>query len=120
MTTRSVILALALTCFPVAAQADIPEIVGVRAQQQPQGWRFDVTLRHPDSGWTHYADAWEVVAPDGQVLGQRVLLHPHVQEQPFTRSLTGIQIPPEVDTVYLRARCLVDGWGEATTKVSLN
>ena len=43
-----------------------------------------VTVQHADTGWDHYADAWEVLAPDGTVLGTRTLLHPHTDEQPFT------------------------------------
>ena len=47
-----------------------------------------------DSGWDHYANRWEVLEPEGQVIATRTLLHPHVDEQPFTRSLSGIHIPP--------------------------
>ena len=38
------------------------------------------------TGWEHYANKWDVVGPDDTILGTRVLLHPHVNEQPFTRS----------------------------------
>lgn len=110
--------ALALTA--IAALAEGPQIVGAEATRQGEAWRFDVTLRHPDTGWEHYADGWEVLAPDGTRLGFRELLHPHVNEQPFTRSLGGVAIPEGIDTVTIRARCNVDGWGEETTTVSLD
>ncbi|WP_342745110.1 hypothetical protein [Actibacterium ureilyticum] len=71
-----------------------------------------MTLAHPDTGWDHYADAWEVLAPNGNSLGVRELAHPHENEQPFTRSLSGVQIPPDVQELRIRARCNVDGWGE--------
>lgn len=105
-------------CIAAPAAADLPDIVATRVTPQGTGWRFDVTLRHPDEGWTHYADGWEVLAPDGTVLGTRTLLHPHDHEQPFTRSLTGVVIPPDVTEVRIRARCLVDGWGPADTIVA--
>ncbi len=79
---------------------------------------IDVTVEHADTGWKHYADRWEVLAPDGKVLGTRVLLHPHVGEQPFTRSLT-LTIPPEVTQVTIRAHDSVHGWGQKTKTVPL-
>ncbi|HHL21205.1 MAG TPA: hypothetical protein ENJ52_06715 [Aliiroseovarius sp.] len=102
-----VLLALALP-----ARAGIPEIEAVRATPQGESWNFAVTLSHPDTGWDHYADAWEVLDADGNVLGQRILVHPHVNEQPFTRSLGGVAVPAGTTRVFLRARCTVDGWGQ--------
>ncbi|MEM7643100.1 MAG: hypothetical protein AAF366_11285, partial [Pseudomonadota bacterium] len=61
----------------------------------------------------HYADGWEVLGPDGARLGYRELLHPHVTEQPFTRSLSGVEIPEGVERVTVRAHDNVDGWGAA-------
>jgi hypothetical protein len=68
-------------------------------------------VRHDDKGWDHYADAWEILGPDGTVLGTRVLLHPHESEQPFTRSLAGLAIPETVRAVTVRARDKVHGFG---------
>jgi len=82
-------------------------------------YTFNVTVQHADEGWDHYADRWDVVAPDGQVLASRVLLHPHVDEQPFTRSLGGIDIPEGVTTVEVRAHDSVHGLGGATLTVEL-
>jgi len=65
-------------------------------------WRFDVTLRHADAGWQHYADNWEILKLDGTLLGRRVLLHPHDNEQPFTRSLGGVKIPAAIKKVRVR------------------
>ena len=94
------------------AHAGEADVVAVEASQSANGtWRFDVTVAHEDEGWDHYADQWDVLAPDGTVLGERVLAHPHVTEQPFTRSLSGVVIPPEVDTVTIRARDSVHGYG---------
>jgi len=112
-------LALLLSVAP-AALAGEADVEAVTASQAADGsWRFEVTVRHADEGWDHYADKWQVVAPDGTVLGERVLLHPHVDEQPFTRSQSGIIIPDDVDEVVVRAHDSVDGWGGKAVSVTL-
>ena len=68
-------------------------------------------MRHQDSGWERYANRWEVVAPDGTILGVRELLHPHDEEQPFTRSLAGVAIADELASVTVRANDLAHGFG---------
>lgn len=84
-------------------------------------WRFDVTVRHNDEGWDHYADAWQVVDPDsGEVWGERILAHPHDNEQPFTRSQSGIVIPQGETAVLIRSRCGVHGFGGREVRVDLN
>ena len=113
-------LALLLILLPILAWADAPVVEDVRATRTGTTWRFDVTLSHPDTGWDHYADGWRVLAPDGTELGLRVLHHPHVQEQPFTRSLTGVSIPAGLSHVLVQARCNVDGWSTQSTPVPLN
>jgi len=87
-------------------------VVKIEATRAADGnWRFDVTLRHADEGWDHYANLWRIETPDGRILGERVLAHPHVNEQPFTRSLSGVRIPDTVDQVIVRARDSVHGFG---------
>ena len=62
-------------------RADTADIVAGEAHQRSGGaCDFSVTVAHPDSGWDHYVDRWEIIGPDGKVLGVRVLLHSHVQE----------------------------------------
>ena len=77
------------------------------------------TLQSADTGWDHYADGWRVVTDDGKVLGHRTLYHPHVNEQPFTRNLSGIKIPPEVNTVFVEAHDKVHGWNKERLEVDL-
>lgn len=100
--------------------AETAQVVDVSAQKQGMAWRFDVTLLHPDTGWDHYADGWEILDKDGNRLGFRELHHPHVNEQPFTRSLANVMLPDGTREVYIRARCSVDGWAEETTRVNLS
>lgn len=95
------------------ATADEVKIVSVESRQTGQGvWRFDVTVRHADTGWDHYADLWTIEDPDGNLLGERVLAHPHVEEQPFTRSLRGVAIPEGLEQVVIRPRDSVHGFGQ--------
>jgi hypothetical protein len=107
-----------------AANADVTH---VRAVQADNGtWTFHVTVEHPDTGWEDYADGWDVVTPDGTVLKPnpddpftRLLLHPHQNEQPFTRSQSGIEIPDGVTEVRVRAHDIVDGFGGEEIVVDL-
>ena len=107
------------TLIPFAALAGKADVLKVAVTQQGGTYRFDVTVAHEDTGWDHYADAWEVVGPDGKVLGVRTLLHPHVNEQPFTRSLGGVKIPAGTDAVTVRANDKVHGWGGAEVTVKI-
>ncbi len=101
------------------ALADAPVIENATAQRSGDTWRFDVTVSHPDTGWDHYADGWRVLDMNGNELGMRVLHHPHEQEQPFTRSLSGVAIPDGTTQVQIQPRCSVDGWAEETYVVTL-
>ena len=97
------------------ALADPAQVVDISATQATSGWRFDVTLSHTDTGWDDYADGWRVELADGTVIGERPLAHPHVEEQPFTRSTSGVTIPEAATHVFIRARTNTDGWSNDTT-----
>ncbi len=113
----AILTALALSVAP--ALAGPAGVLKVEARPSGGGWSFDVTVEHGDSGWDHYADAWRVVGPDGAVYGTRTLYHPHVGEQPFTRSLSGVAIPAGVAAVTVEAHDNVHGWGGAAIEVAL-
>ena len=104
-----------IACLLLAAspaQAGEADVENVNVTMTGEGvYRFDVTVRHADKGWKHYADKWDIVAPDGSVLGTRTLYHPHVDEQPFTRSLSGVKIPAAVREVTIRAHDSVHEYG---------
>ena len=82
-------------------------------------WSVNVTLKHSDTGWEHYADHWRVVDSEKNILGDRVLYHPHVDEQPFTRGLANVMIPEGVTVVYIEAHDKVHGWTPNRLKVDL-
>lgn len=101
-------------------QAGEADVVDVKVRpENGTTFSFDVTVRHGDEGWDHYADAWEILAPDGRVLATRTLLHPHVDEQPFTRSLGGVDVPAGLSSVLVRAHDSAHGYGGATVEIEL-
>ena len=105
----------------VPARAGEADVVAATYAKAGDGtYRFDVTLRHADAGWEHYADKWQVLAPDGTVLGERVLAHPHDTEQPFTRSQSGIVIPDGIASVTIRGHDKVHGWGGVELTVEID
>lgn len=108
----AILVAIPFVILPGRASADLPVVEDVRAQCRDRTCSFHVTLSHADTGWDHYADGWGVMTPDGRELGYRVLHHPHVDEQPFTRSLSGVVIPPDVDTVVIVPRDSRHGTGK--------
>jgi hypothetical protein len=109
------VMCLARTGF--CGEADV---VGVDVARTGQGvFRFDVTVKHDDTGWDHYADKWEIITPNGTLVGTRVLHHPHVGKQPFTRSLSGIRVPESIDEVTVRVHDSIYAYGGATITVKI-
>lgn len=110
-------LAIGATSAAMAGEADVVKVAV--SETTPGTFRFDVSVRHGDEGWEHFANLWQVVGPAGGVLGTRVLVHPHDTEQPFTRSLGGVAIPGEIKTVVIRARDSVHDFGGKELSVDL-
>jgi hypothetical protein len=97
-----------------------PDVVDVSAEQAgDETWTFLVTLSSPYDSPERYADAWRVVGPDGEVYGERILLHDHANEQPFTRNQSGIEIPDGVTEVTVEGRDQISGWGGQTMTFQL-
>lgn len=104
------------------ADADVTFVRAV--QNDATTWTFHVTVRHPDTGWEDYADGWDVlyqgavIKPNPNDAFTRVLLHPHENEQPFTRSQR-ITLPAEAQAVRVRAHDIVHGFGGQEVVVDL-
>lgn len=101
------------------AAADNAVIENVRATQTDGLWTFDVTVSHGDDGWSHFADAWRILDGSGNQIAIRELIHPHVDEQPLTRSLSGVAIPAGITEVGVQARDTISGWAKDVKKVKL-
>ena len=83
-------------------------------------WSVNVTLKHDDTGWDHYADNWRIVDNKENVLGDRVLAHPHVTEQPFTRGLSSVEIPKGITILYIEAHDKVHSWTKNRLEVAMD
>ena len=112
-------LALISLLFTTSIYANDVEIVNVVLTSQTGTWRADVTLKHADTGWNHYADAWRLVDEAGNEIGKRTLYHPHVNEQPFTRSLSSFQINSNIKVIFVEAHDLKHGWSPNKVKIDL-
>jgi hypothetical protein len=98
-----------------------PDVVSVDVDVESDGtYRFEVTISSPYDSPERYADAWRILAPDGTQLAIRELLHDHATEQPFTRSLSGVELPEGIETVTVEGRDLEYGWGGATVDVDVS
>lgn len=115
-------MAIALTCrcvasFLVVCLLCIPAIAGgadvidASAERESNGrYTVSATIQHNDEGWKHYVDRFEVLLMDGKLIGARYLGHPHVDEQPFTRSAVSVNVPKGVREVRIRAHDKVHGF----------
>jgi len=99
---------------PIFANAIAVNVTGAE-----NAYQFNVQVSSPDTGCEQYADWWEVLSEDGQLLYRRVLLHSHVNEQPFTRS--GGPVPVGSTTnVIVRAHMNNGGYGGAALRGSVS
>ena len=107
-----------LAGLPAALAGEADVIAADARHIDGESWSVSATIRHADTGWEHYADRFDVLAPDGTVLAERVLFHPHVEEQPFTRSVR-VTIPGDIGRITVRAHDSVHGLGGMQTEVVL-
>ena len=104
------------TTAPTGGADGCAHVIDADIEPTQGTYRVAATIRSADTGWEKYADAFEVRGRDGTVYGTRVLAHPHVDEQPFTRSLSGVEIPDGTNEVTIAARDSVAGFcGDVVT-----
>jgi hypothetical protein len=94
------------------------KVLSVDVKGEPGAYSFSVQISSPDEGCSQYADWWEVVSLEGELIYRRVLLHSHVSEQPFTRSGGPVAIDPQTE-VLVRAHMNTSGYGNQAMKGSL-
>ncbi len=118
--TQRLAVAVTALLIPLAVFAGEADVLKAVVKTAGDGkYRFDVTIKSNDKGWDYYCDRFDVLGPDGKVLGTRILHHPHENEQPFTRSLGGVAIDPAIKEVTVRALMKPSGEGGETVKVKL-
>ncbi len=119
---RRIVIALVLAVgfSPLPGLAGEADVEKVAIEKSSDGrYRIDVTVRHGDEDWKHYADRWEMVAPDGTVLGRRTLFHPMSVNSPSRGSLSRIIIPRSVKRVTLRAHDKIHKFGGKEITISV-
>lgn len=118
MNKHLLIAGMLLSASFLPSYAGEVDVIGVKVKGKGPDYTFIVTVEHADTGWDHYADGWEVVGEDGTIYGKRILGHPHVEEQPFTRSGKAT-IPEGVKSVIIRAHDSVHEYGGEEMTVEL-
>ncbi|WP_422859192.1 hypothetical protein ACOKFD_18085 [Flagellimonas sp. S174] len=86
------------------------DITAVSVSGNENAYTFSVTISSPDLGCNQYADWWEVIDMEGNLIYRRILAHSHVKEQPFTRSGGQVRISEDTE-VYVRAHMNNSGYG---------
>ncbi len=113
----SALMALSFSFMSCASEV---EIVSAHAEcDAARQCIFRVELKHADTGWEHYANVWKVMTPDGDELVTRVLHHPHVNEQPFTRSSSRVKIAGDIKQVVIKAGDKPNGLNSLAYKLTL-
>lgn len=98
--------AIVLFLFSTQLYAQPPIILKAEAiAKTNQLFDIAVTLRHPDTGWDHFANEWVVIVNGDKQIAKRKLHHPHVNEQPFKRYVRDVKIPEEAQIVEVYAQC---------------
>jgi hypothetical protein len=110
---------------PDVAASDAPvgqlcaSVIDAEATKNGDTWTFALTVRSDDISTTEFGDSWELRTLDGEVIATRVLAHEHMNEQPFTRSMSGIVIPEGITTVIGVAHHSVGGYCGETLEIQL-
>ncbi|MFT4609205.1 MAG: hypothetical protein ACI8VY_000228 [Cellvibrionaceae bacterium] len=115
----SVIVLAYTTVMAVQVSAGMADVIDVDVRfNGDNNFQIITTLAHADTGWQHYANEWQILDESGKVIGRRVLHHPHVNEQPFSRSHT-LDIPISVNIITIRGIDSVHGIGGGELSIKL-
>ena len=104
------------------------DVTNVYARKETNGtWTFHVSVNHGDVDLEDFVDGWDVVTVDGDVVKlepnhrfTKSLRAPHVEEQPFTRTRKGLEIPAGIEKVRVRAHDSNGGFGGKEVLVDLS
>jgi hypothetical protein len=108
-----------LVIEPPFENSDFAEIVSVATSGNENAYTFSVGIQSPDEGCNQYANWWEVLSEDGELIYRRILGHSHVNEQPFVRSGGTVNIS-EDQVVIVRAHMNTSSYGTFTFKGSVS
>ena len=94
------------------------QVIEVTISGESNAYTINTTISSPDTGCDQYADWWEIIDLEGNLIYRRILTHSHVDEQPFTRSGSNIPLKNE-DEVYIRVHMNTTGYASAVQKGSI-
>ena len=94
------------------------QVIEVTISGESNAYTINTTISSPDRGCDQYADWWEIIDLEGNLIYRRILTHSHVEEQPFTRSGSNIPLKNE-DEVYIRVHINTTGYASAVQKGSI-
>ncbi|ACY14697.1 hypothetical protein [Haliangium ochraceum] len=103
---------------PDARAPALADVQAVEVSGEAGAYNFTVTVASADVGCEGYADWWEVVDADENLVYRRTLSHSHVGEQPFTRSGGPVAVAPEAVLV-IRAHFAPGGYGGVALRGSV-
>ena len=113
MSTLPLLLIAALGCSQSAATAGaLADVTAVSVSGDPGAYTFAVTVLSPDVDCSRYADWWEVLSPEGDLIFRRILNHSHPDEQPFTRDGGPVSVGAD-QALVVRAHLSAAGYGGA-------
>lgn len=90
--------------------AVVANVTDVSVSGSAGAYQLSVTIASPDLGCDQYADWWEVLDTEGNMLYRRILAHSHIEEQPFTRSGGPVAIATD-QRITIRAHMHPSGYG---------
>ncbi len=99
-------------------ETELANVIGAEAGGNSGGYTFSVRISSPDTGCDQYADWWEVLDEEGNLIYRRILAHSHVNEQPFVRSGGPVAVTAD-DIVWVRAHMNPGGYGGMAFKGSV-
>lgn len=100
-------------------KAVMADVISVDVSGSAYQYQFSVGISSPDTGCEQYADWWEVLSENGELIYRRILDHSHVNEQPFIRSGGSVDINPD-QVVIIRAHMNQAGYGGVVRKGSID
>jgi len=113
---------LPFTCIQaesIQAENIKADVKAVTVSGASGAYTFAVKLKSTDTGCKQYADWWEVLNKEGELLYRRILVHSHPTTQPFMRSGGKVAIYAS-DVVYVRGHMNKTGYVGAVMKGSVS
>ena len=92
------------------SETKFADVLSIQVTGNPGTYQFAVEIASPDTGCVQYADWWEIFDKDGNLIYRRILLHSHVDEQPFSRTDGPVNIAEDTP-IYIRAHMNTTGYG---------